>query len=139
MIQKLAKLFVQKKLLKPKIKKESKDHIIKSIRNHFNLEKENKVIKDKIISDIRNLLELENQDYCKQIRVGNLCSSNYIEHESNGDRDKNLSIEAYLNKIKQYLKDIIIDLQTSNSWKIQLTTAINFFVPKITTKNEQSI
>ena len=136
MIQKLAKLFVQKKLLKPKIKKESKDHVMKNIRNHFNLEKENKVIKDKIISDI---LELENEDYCKQIRVGNLCSSNYIEYESNGDRDKNLSIEAYLNKIKQYLKDIIIDLQTSNSWKIQLTTAINFFVPKIPTKNEQSI
>ena len=139
MIQKLAKLFVQKKLLKPKIKKESKYHIIKNIRNHFNLEKENKVIKDKIINDIRNLLELENEDYCKQIRVGNLCSSNYIEYESNGDRDKNLSIEEYLNKIKQYLKDIIIDLQTSNSWKIQLTTAINFFVPKIPTKNEQCI
>ena len=139
MIQKLAKLFVQKKLLKPKIKKESKDHIIKNIRNHFNLEKENKLIKDKIISDIRNLLELENEDYCKQIRVGNLCSSNYIEYESNGDRDKNLSIVAYLDKIKQYLKDIIIDLQTSNSWKIQLTTAINFFVPKIPTKNEQCI
>ena len=30
-----------------------------------------------------------------------------MEHESNSDRDKNLSIEEYLNKINPYLKDII--------------------------------
>ena len=49
-----------------------------------------------------------------------------MEYESNGDKNKNLSVEEYLNKIKPYLKDIIIDLQNSSTWKIQLTTAINF-------------
>ena len=70
----------------------------------MNLEKENKVTKDKTISDIRNHFELENEDFHTPIRVGNFYSNNYIEYESNGDRDKNLSIEEYLNKIKQYLK-----------------------------------
>ena len=44
----------------------------------------------------------------------------------NGYKDKNLPIEEYLNKIKPYLKDIMIDLQKSDTWKIHLATAINF-------------
>ena len=38
-------------------------------------------------------------------------SKSYIEHESNGDRNKTLSIKEYLNKIRPYLKDIINDLK----------------------------
>ena len=76
--------------------------------------------------DTRNLLKLENEDYYKPIRVSNFYSNNYIKHESNGNRNKNLSSEEYLNKHKSYLKDIIIDLQISGTWKIQLTIAINF-------------
>ena len=76
--------------------------------------------------DTRNLLKLENEDYYKPIRVSNFYSNNYIKHESNGNRNKNLSSEEYLNKLKSYLKDIIIDLQISGTWKIQLTIAINF-------------
>ena len=76
--------------------------------------------------DTRNLLKLENEDYYKPIRVSNFYSNNYIKHESNGNRNKNLSSEEYLNKLKSYLKDIIIDLQISGTWKFQLTIAINF-------------
>ena len=39
---------------------------------------------------------------------------------------KNLSLREYLNKIKLYLRNIIIDLQESDTWKFQLTIAINF-------------
>ena len=39
----------EKKLNKPKAQKESKDDIIKNIRNLFKLQKENKAIKDKTI------------------------------------------------------------------------------------------
>ena len=39
--------------------------------------------------------------------VSNFSSNNYIEYESNGDRNKSLSVEGYLNKIRPYLKDII--------------------------------
>ena len=44
-----------------------------------------------IIRDIKNLLSKE--DYYKPIRVGNFYSSNYIEYESNGDRNKTLSVK----------------------------------------------
>ena len=39
---------------------------------------------------------------------------------------KNLSLNEYLNKIEPYLRDIIIDLRNSDTWKIQLTILINF-------------
>ena len=48
--------------------------------------------------------------------------NNYIECESNGDRNGNLLLEKYFNKIEPYLTGIIIDLQL----KIQLTIAISF-------------
>ena len=41
-------------------------------------------------------------------------------------------LDEYLNKIKPYLKDIIIDLQGSDGWKIQLTITINFISSKDT-------
>ena len=49
-----------------------------------------------------------------------------MEFESNSDTNKNLSLKEYLDKIKPYLRDIIFDLQNSDTWKIQLTIAINF-------------
>ena len=49
-----------------------------------------------------------------------------MEYESNSDRNKNLSLDKYLNKIQFYLRNIIIDLQNSDTWIIQLTLAINF-------------
>ena len=82
-----------------------------------------------IISDIRNIFEQE-RDYYKSIRVGNFYSSNYIEHKNNGDRDKNVSIEERLNKIKPYLKDIIINLQKLDAWKILSAISINFISSK---------
>ena len=41
-------------------------------------------------------------------------------------KNTNLSLDEYLNKIGPYLRNIIIDLQNSDTWKIQLTIAINF-------------
>ena len=49
-----------------------------------------------------------------------------MDYESNGDRNKTLSVEEYLNKISPYLKDIINNLKKSGTWKIQLTIANNF-------------
>ena len=74
------------------------------ILNFFNLEIETKPIKDKTICDIRNRFELERDNYYKPVRVGIFYSNNYIEYESNCDRDKTLSNEEYLNKIKPIFK-----------------------------------
>ena len=53
-------------------------------------------------------------------------STNYTEYESKGDRNKALSVEKYLTKIRPYLQDNINDLKKSDTQKIQLTIAINF-------------
>ena len=82
---------------KSKIQEESKDNIIKNIKNTFKLKKENKT--DKIIGYLRNLFELDTEDYCKAIRVGNFCSISYIEYESNSDRDKNYQLKNILIKL----------------------------------------
>ena len=68
----------------------------------------------------------EKEDYCKPKRVSSFWNNNYIEYNNNGDTNKNLSPEEYLKKIKPYLSYIIIDLQKFDTWKIQLTIAINF-------------
>ena len=57
-------------------------------------------------------------------------SSIIIMLNMNGDRNKNLSLHEHLNKIEPYLRHIIIDLQKSDTWKIQLTIAINLISSK---------
>ena len=63
----------------------------------------------------------DEDDYYKPIRTGNACSSNYIEYESNGDKDKSLSVKEYLNKIGPFLSDAITDFKTQGEWKFELT------------------
>ena len=58
--------------------------------------------------------------------MGKFWNNSYIEYESSGDRNKNLSVKEYLDQTKPYLRDIIINLQISDTWKIQLTIAITF-------------
>ena len=64
--------------------------------------------------------------------MGNFYSNNYIEYESNGKRNKPLSIKEHLDEINPYWKDPIINLKKSNTWKIQLTIAISFMASKDT-------
>ena len=112
-------------------KKQSEENINKSIRNLFKLKKENEEIKDRIIRDIGTLFEQqEEKDYYKPIRVGNFWNKNYIEHESSSDRNKNLSVKEYLDKLKPYLIDIIINLQKFDTSKIQLAIGTNFISSK---------
>ena len=99
------------------------------------MKKENELIKERIVKGIRNLLEHEKEDYYKAVRVGNFWSNNHIECESNGDRDKTLSVEVYRNKSRPYLKDKINNLKKSDMWKIQLTIAIDFISSKILMKS----
>ena len=51
---------------------------------------------------------LEKKDYFIPIRVGSFWNNNCIEYESNGDKNKSLSVKDYLDKIKPFLRDIII-------------------------------
>ena len=92
--------------------------------------KKDNYIKDEVLRDARNLFESNKEDYNKPIRINNAFNSNYIEYESNGDKDKMLSVKEYLNEIRQYLKDMIKDHKTQGEWKIQSTIAISFMSSK---------
>ena len=69
-----------------------------------------------MIRNIRTLFK-PGKHYYEPIRIGNAFSSNYIEYESNGDKDKTLSIEEYLDKIRTYLSNMINDHKTQGDWK----------------------
>ena len=62
----------------------------------------------------------------------NFWNNNYIEYESNDDENRNLSLDEYPNKIETYLRNIIINLQNSDAWKIPLKIAKNFISSKDT-------
>ena len=85
------------------------------MRNLCRLRKEVKRIKDIISKNIKNLFEKqkEEENYQKPVRVNNFQSNNHIEYKSNGDRNKILSVDEYLNKLRPYLKDIKNDLKKS--------------------------
>ena len=115
-----------------RIKKKNDDIVCRDIRTIFKAEEEKeeikrleklerkkehieRLIKDRIIRDIRSRFEQQEEDYSNPKSVSNFWNNNYIEYESNGDR--NLSLDKYLNKSKPYLRNIIIDLQSSGTWK----------------------
>ena len=70
-------------------------------------------------------MKKKKKNYYKPLRV-NCWSNNYVQYKSNSDKNRILSVEEYLDKIKPYLKDIINDLRKSDERKIQLTIIINF-------------
>ena len=140
-IKKLTKSKPENKIINPFIlkKKENKDRIIRDVRAFYETEKEKIerkkmekkinlwLIKDGIIRDIRTLQEQEEeQEYYKPKRVSNFWKNNYIEYESNNDKSRNLAVNKWFNKIELYLMNIIFDLQNSDTWKLQLTIAMNF-------------
>ena len=53
------------------------------------------LIKDGRIRDIRTLFEQED-DYYKSKRVNNFWNNNYIKYESNGGKNRNLSLDEKL-------------------------------------------
>ena len=67
-----------------------------------------------MLRDIKNLFEHEEEDNnYRPVRVNNFWSNNYIEYKSNGDIDKRLYVENYLNKVRSYLKCLINNLSKS--------------------------
>ena len=60
-----------------------------------------KIIKDNIITDVRiNFDQEKEEDYFEPKTVSNFWNNNYIEYETNGDKNRNLALGEYLNKIE---------------------------------------
>ena len=93
-------------------KEKNENRIIRDIRTLLDTEKEErikkqneKLIKDGTKRDIRIIFEQEKEeDYYEPKKVNKFWNNNYIKYESNGDKNKNLSLGEYLNKIETYLE-----------------------------------
>ena len=97
-------------MLEKRLKREINSNAIKDTRNIFKQKKENETIRDRIIRNIRNLFVQEIEDYYKPVRIGNIWNRNYIELESNRDRNKILLIKVFLIKIRPYLKYTLLKI-----------------------------
>ena len=69
--------------------------------NLFRLKKEIKGIKDILLRSNTNLFEYkkEEENYFKPVRANYFWTNNCIEYKSNGDKNRILSVEEYLNKL----------------------------------------
>ena len=81
------------------------------------------------------------EDYYKPTEVKSAFDGNYVLYESRGDRDANLALYNYFDKIKPHLKDMIDDYKSKGEWKIQITMRIIFisFIDKNETQVMQKV
>ena len=56
------------------------------------------------IRDMGNLFGEVDEDYYKPIKTNSVFNGNYIEYESNGGKDNNLSSRKYFQMIRPYDK-----------------------------------
>ena len=81
----------------------------------------------KRIKEIEYLFnKINDEDYYEPIKTKHAFDHDYMEYESRGDKDNNLSLEEYLEIIRPYLIDMINNHKTLGEWKIQLIMRINF-------------
>ena len=66
------------------------------------------------------------KNYYRPIETKSSFENNYIEYESEEDKNKNLLPEDYLDIIRPFLRDMINNHNTHGEWKIQLIMQINF-------------
>ena len=79
------------------------------------------------LRQIENLFNKINEEDCYElIKTKHAFDDDYIEYESRGDKDDNLSLVEYLNTIEPYLRAMIDNHKAHSEWKIQLIMRINF-------------
>ena len=78
----------------------------------------------------KKLNKSEEEGYYRWKREWDFVNNRCIEYESNAERNENVSLKEYLDKIKPYLRDLITDLLESDTWKNPLALIINFISSK---------
>ena len=81
---------------------------IKDIRNLFRQEKETKTVKDRRVSSQVISSQQKLVSFGVTIILNIFWSNNYIEYKNNGNWNKTLSVEEYLNKIRPYLYENLV-------------------------------
>ena len=94
---------------------------------NINLDKKinNNNTNDDFIENIRDLFII--LDY-EPLLIKTGFDNNYLEYMSNGNNS--LSFNEYLELIKPYLYDLIIDYKAKGEWKLQLSAEISFVLQK---------
>ena len=82
--------------------------------------------KRKKIKKIEKIFKIKRYDAYKPIKIRGAFSDNFVEYQSNGDRDKSISIARYLNIIRENLRKLIDSKKNNGEWNIQLIMKINF-------------
>ena len=79
------------------------------------------------IRDVENLFDEDSEEnYYKPILVKSYHQGNYKHYESNGDIEKKLLVNQYLDKIRPYLYDLINDHRIARRvWKMQINMHVN--------------
>ena len=86
-----------------------------------------KLYQSNITSDISHLFnEITKEDYYEPLEIKSAFEGSYLQYESRGDSDDNLSLEEYINIIRPYLRDMINNHKAQGKWRIQLVMKINF-------------
>ena len=99
--------------------KEIKEYILRLKKKLSRLEKYYDKDEYKRTKSIRNLLHLLiDEDYSKPVITKGAFNSSYIQYESIGGEDKNLSVGEYLDRIKPYSSDIINKYKAQGPWRI---------------------
>ena len=96
--------------------------ILKNIEKYFKKLKEDlkkiKIYQYNITHDIGHLFnEITKEDYYEPTEIKSAFDDNYIEYESRGDNDDNLTLEEQLNIIRPYLRDMIYNHKAHSEWK----------------------
>ena len=96
------------------------------------LKKPEKIVSSLLLKGKRNIVfkprKKSKKDVYKPIKISGAFSDNFVEYQSNGNRDRSISIARYLNNIKEHLKKLIEDKKKSGEWKIQLIMKINYYI-----------
>ena len=61
--------------------------------------------------------EITKDDYYEPVGIKSAFNGNYVEYESRGENNDNLSLEEYLNIIRPYLRDMINNHKAHSEWK----------------------
>ena len=112
------------------------DRYLKKLNNDF---KKLQKYQDNITYGLDYLFNKVNEeDYYELIEIKSAFDGTYVLYESRGDKDANLALYEYFEKIKPYLKDMIDDYKSKDQWKIQITMRI-IFISFIDKKNETQV
>ena len=103
--------------------------VLKNMEKYFKKLKEDlnktKIFHYSITHDIVHLFnEITKENYYEPIEIKSALDNNYIEYESRGDNNDNLSLAEYLDTIKPYLRDMIDNYKWHSELKIQLVIKI---------------